>query len=184
VEDWLSQIDLLGKYFLVLPLGLSLWMALEDLKTRRLPNYLTLGTALAGLAFQVAMHGWPGLVAGLQGLALGFGLLIIPYALGGMGAGDVKALAALGAWLGPIQIFVLFVYMVLAGGLMGLGVLLWRGSIWTYLKRLGALLWYWVLALRHGLAPVGAASPASGPMTLPLGVAMALGMAALVIRGG
>jgi len=159
-------------------------MAWEDLKARRLPNYLTLGTALAGLAVQFAAYGWPGLAAGLQGLGLGFGLLILPYALGGMGAGDVKALAALGAWLGPAQTLGLFVYMALAGGLMALGVLLWQGLLWASLKRLGVQLGGWLSALRYGVAPVAAAAPAPGEMTLPYGVAMALGMATLVLRGG
>jgi prepilin peptidase CpaA len=184
VSNWLTDIDLLGRYCLALPLALSLWMAWEDLKARRLPNYLTLGTALAGLAFQFFSHGWPGLAAGLQGLGLGFGLLIIPYGLGGMGAGDVKALAALGAWLGPAQTFGLFVYMVLAGGLMALGVLLWQGALWAFLRRLVGQLRRWVMALRYGLAPATAAALAPGPKTLPYGVAMALGMAALVLRGG
>jgi prepilin peptidase CpaA len=184
VANWLADMDLMGRSFLALPLGLSLWMAWEDLRARRLPNYLTLGTALVGLAFQFASHGWPGLFAGLQGLGLGFGLLIIPYGLGGMGAGDVKALAALGAWLGPAQTLALFVYMALAGGLLGLGLLLWRGLLWTHLRRLGGQLGHWIMAWRLGLAPVAAPSPAPGTLTLPYGVAIALGMAALVIRGG
>jgi prepilin peptidase CpaA len=181
VTHWLSEIAPVGRYLLALPLGLSLWMAFEDLKARRLPNYLTLGTALAGLAVQFAGYGWPGLVAGLKGLGLGFGLLILPYCLGGMGAGDVKALAALGAWLGPTQTFVLFVYMTLAGGLMAIGVLLWQGLLWACLKRCWVQLGH---SQSYGVAPVAEATPAPGNLTIPYGVAMALGMVAMVIRGG
>ena len=113
---------------------LSAVMAVGDWRTRRIPNYLTLGGALAGLVFQTIIGGWSGLIHGLLGLILGFALLILPYILGGMGAGDVKALAALGAWLGPRGCFSVFCYMALAGGLMGLGVLFWNGTLWVYLR--------------------------------------------------
>ena len=96
---------------LLLPLLLSLWMAWGDIRTQRIPNYLSLGTAVAGLGFQLGCHGWGGLWSGFLGLVLGFGLLLIPYLLKGMGAGDVKALAALGAWLGPRNTLFLFIYM-------------------------------------------------------------------------
>ncbi len=109
------------------PFLLSLVMAVGDWRTRRIPNYLTFGGALAGIVFQTAVFGWPGLAQALLGLFLGLGLLLLPYILGGMGAGDVKALAALGAWLGPKGCFSVFCYMGLAGGLMSLGVLLWKG---------------------------------------------------------
>ena len=114
---------------LILPLLLSLGMAGCDLKTRRIPNYLTLGGVLGGLGFQLGYHGLPGLLDGLAGLGLGFFLLLGPYLLGGMGAGDVKASAALGAWLGLWRAFALFVYMGLCGGLILLVMLLWQGRL-------------------------------------------------------
>jgi prepilin peptidase CpaA len=166
---------------LAIPLSLSLWMAWEDLKFQRIPNYLTCGTALAGLAFQVACHGWPGLAQGLKGLALGFGLLIIPHLLGFMGGGDVKALAALGAWLGPMSTFLLFCYMSLGGGLMALTVLWWQGRLRATCRRLWLLLLNAVLcrSLRVEIEP----APPHGPRGFPYGVAMAMGMAGLAILG-
>ena len=56
---------------------------------------------MAGLAYNFMSHGLSGLGDGFLGMLLGFACLILPYLWGGMGAGDVKALAALGAWLGP-----------------------------------------------------------------------------------
>jgi prepilin peptidase CpaA len=81
---------------LLLPLAIALWIAWGDLRTYRIPNYLTLGTTLAGLGYQAAFHGFSGLGSGLLGLAMGLFLLFPIYLLGAMGAGDVKALAALG----------------------------------------------------------------------------------------
>ena len=119
----------------LLPMLLALWIALVDLRTHRIPNYLTLATLLTGLGFQLAFHGLGGLVDGLLGMALGFAFLILPYAWGGMGAGDVKALAALAAWLGPAHTLFLFCYMGIAGGVIALGVLWWRGLLWHKLRR-------------------------------------------------
>jgi Flp pilus assembly protein protease CpaA len=101
--------------YLVPPLVLAGWMAWGDARTRRIPNYLTLATALSGLGFQFGAHDWPGLGQGLLGLCVGFALLIGFFLKGGMGAGDVKALAALGAWLGPLATLYLFIYMGLSG---------------------------------------------------------------------
>ena len=110
---------------LLIPMALTLWIAWGDVKTRRIPNYLTLGTAVAGLAFNCMAQGLPGLVYGILGMLLGFAFLILPYLWGGMGAGDVKALAALGAWLGPKLTVFLFCYMGIAGGVIALGYLVW-----------------------------------------------------------
>jgi prepilin peptidase CpaA len=155
-------------------------MAGCDLKTRRIPNYLTLGGALAGLVFQFGYHGLPGLRDGLAGLGLGFILLLVPYMLGGMGAGDVKAGAALGAWLGLGRAFVLFVYMGLAGGLLILAVLLWQRRLLAGIRETGHFLLNWVLCLRLGSKPPPPASRQR--TTIPYGVAMAAGMAVLCWR--
>ncbi|MDP2046668.1 MAG: prepilin peptidase [Deltaproteobacteria bacterium] len=74
---------------LLIPLALTVWIAWGDLRTRRIPNYLTLGTAVAGLAYNFMSHGLSGLADGFLGLLLGFACLILPYLWGGMGAGDV-----------------------------------------------------------------------------------------------
>lgn len=165
--------------FLVLPLVLTGWIAVSDVKTRRIPNYLTLGGALAGLVFQALSYGWWGLQEGLLGLILGFGLLIIPYLLGGMGAGDVKALAALGAWLGPAKTFQLFLYMAIAGGVLALAVLAWRGFRGIQLRQLWTNAVNLILCRPHGLAGPDTSGP-KGP-GIPYGVALALGMLALFV---
>ena len=180
--DWLSDVGLWLKTHpdLILPLLLSLGMAACDLKTRRIPNYLTFGGALGGLGFQLGYHGFPGFLDGLAGLGLGFFLLLGPYLLGGMGAGDVKASAALGAWLGLWRAFALFVYMGLAGGLIILAVLLWQRRLLAGIRELGNFLLNWVLCRHFGSKP-----PPSAPRqrtTIPYGAAMALGMAVLCWR--
>lgn len=178
-------------YVSLLPFGtlspfiLSLAMATWDLRTRRIPNVLTFGGALAGIIFQTALFGWSGLGQSLAGLALGLALLLLPYVLGGMGAGDVKALAALGAWLGPTGIFSVFCYMGFSGGLISLAILLWTGKIWQYLRQGWQRLLQFILLrgqkriLMETLTPEEATSPG-----IPYGVAIAMGMAIYLKWGG
>lgn len=164
---------------LVVPLVLAAWIAWEDVRTRRIPNYLTLGIAVTGLLYSLLSHGWMGLLSGVLGLALGFGFLLLPYLLGGMGAGDVKALAALGTWLGPWGTVFLFCYMGIAGGLMALGVLLWKGLLRLKLRQ------GWINATNAFLCrSAGALAPSlTREVTpgMPYGVAIMVGMAVLLV---
>jgi prepilin peptidase CpaA len=93
-----------------------------DLRTRRIPNVLTFGAALAGLIYQFASGGMDGISHAALGWLVGAVIFILPFALGGLGGGDVKLLAALGAWLGPGDILWLALYTGVAGGVMALVV--------------------------------------------------------------
>ncbi len=76
-----------------------------DLRERRIPNFLVFPAALIGLGLNLQLRGWGGLLFGLKGLGLGFLLLFIPYLVGGMKAGDVKFLMAIGSFIGPLDVF-------------------------------------------------------------------------------
>jgi prepilin peptidase CpaA len=167
---------------LLIPLALTLWIAWGDLKTRRIPNYLTLGTAVAGLAYNFMSHGLPGLADGCLGILLGFACLILPYILGGMGAGDVKAMAALGAWLGPRLTLYLFCYMGIAGGIIAVGYLIWKGVLWQKIQQGWVFLLNLILCRPAGEAKVS--SSAQLTEKIPYGVAIAVGMIVLVGVGG
>ena len=103
-----------------------------------------------------------------------------PYLLGGMGAGDVKASAALGAWLGLRRAFSLFVYMGLSGGLIIMVILLWQRRLLTEIREMGNFLLNWVLCRHFDSKPPPSASRQR--TAIPYGVAMALGMAVLCWR--
>jgi len=96
--------------------------AVYDLRERRIPNCLVMAAVI--LAF--GMHGMTGGLDGLAstwllGLMAGAGLLILPFMMGGMGAGDVKLLACAGSMLGPVQVFYAFLAAAVLGGLMAVG---------------------------------------------------------------
>jgi len=181
-----SMVDAIGwmssRGNLLIPLALTVWIAWGDLRTRRIPNYLTLGTAVAGLAYNFMGQGLPGLADGILGMLLGFALLILPYLWGGMGAGDVKALAALGAWLGPQLTLFLFCYMGIAGGVIAVGYLVWQGILWQKIKEGWVFLLNLILCRPDG-AP-GPRSPVQLTDGIPYGVAIAVGMLILVGAGG
>jgi prepilin peptidase CpaA len=104
--------------------------AFMDLRSRRIPNWLVLPFLLAGIVVSPWRHDWPGLRQGFwHGLGLSFaglalGLLVYGFLfwLGGMGAGDVKLCAAIGAWIGPSQLFMAMIITAIIGGVM---VLCW-----------------------------------------------------------
>src|SRR5688572_20078399 len=93
-----------------------------DLRSRRIPNALTFGAAAGALAFAALTGGFTALGWSVGGWALATAMWIPIYALGGMGAGDVKLMAAIGAWLGPGAVLYAALYSAIAGGIMAAGV--------------------------------------------------------------
>ena len=91
-----------------------------DLHSRRIPNWLVLPFMIAGICVSGWLHGWDGIRHSLSGLALGAALFGLLYWLGGMGMGDLKLCAAIGAWVGPQQLILALVLTSMAGGLMAL----------------------------------------------------------------
>ena len=84
---------------------------------------MTTGTTmalLAGVAASSVVEGWHGLGQSLLGILLAAVVMGILYFLGGMGMGDVKLCAAVGAWIGPSQLLLALVMMGIAGGVMAL----------------------------------------------------------------
>jgi prepilin peptidase CpaA len=114
--------------------------ALSDLRSQRIPNWLTYPGILIAIVYHSIANGPDGFLFGLQGLGLGIGILLLPYVMGGMGAGDVKLLGAVGAMLGPRGVFAAFIFSALVGGIYALVVLLGRhGSLRTCLFGMASL---------------------------------------------
>jgi prepilin peptidase CpaA len=96
-------------------LVLLAWAAVVDIRTRRIPNWMTGALVISGLV-QSGLAYWS-LTTGqaLAGLGVGFGLTFILFAIGAMGGGDVKMFAGIGAWVGPFRIFEIFAAAALVG---------------------------------------------------------------------
>ncbi len=111
--------------------------AFTDLHRQRIPNWLVLPFLAVGLVVSPWRHdwegvgrgfwpgnghgfGWHGLGQSLAGMGLGILLYGALFWVGGMGAGDVKLCAAIGAWIGPSQLFIALILTSLIGGIMAL----------------------------------------------------------------
>lgn len=124
--------------------------AATDVRTRRIPNALTLGAAVVGIAFGGAANGGYGLGWSVAGWVVGLLLFLPLFALRAMGGGDVKLLAAFGAWLGPALVCWVAVYGAIAGGGLALLLVLWRGRLAATLAGMRAIVIHWRLS---GLKP-------------------------------
>ena len=114
-----------------------------DLRTRRIPQVLTLGGAAAGLVFHMVNGGWTAGASSLAGWALAIAMFLLPFALGGLGAGDVKLLGALGAWLGPSEAVWLGIYTGVAGGVIAIVWSLVNGYLRRRYRNVYLLLMHW-----------------------------------------
>jgi prepilin peptidase CpaA len=144
-----------------------------DMKSRRIPNFVTGPALLAGLLLHLALDGWRGLLGSLAaGLVCGI-IFLIFYLAGGMGAGDVKLITAAGCLIGLSNSPYLLILTSLAGGAMGIALALLRGQLRTTLFNVKAI------ATHHthqGLTPHPEHNVRNTQaLRLPYGVAIAAG---------
>jgi prepilin peptidase CpaA len=99
---------------------LLLTATVTDIRSRRIPNWLALPFLAAGAIGNAACHGWKGLGQSMGGIALAVAITGVFCWLGGMGMGDLKLCAAVGAWIGPAQLVTALVATGLAGGVLAL----------------------------------------------------------------
>ncbi len=98
--------------------------AIIDIQVQKIPNLLTFPTMVLGLIYCSITSGWNGLLFSIEGLALGIAIFIIPYLMGGMGAGDAKLMGAIGAIIGPKGVLVASLFTAIVGGIYALIILL------------------------------------------------------------
>jgi prepilin peptidase CpaA len=117
--------------------------AVCDIRSRRIPNVLTFGGALVAFVYSIAAGGMNALGISLAGWFVGAALFFPFFAVGGMGAGDVKLLAALAAWLGPLDAMWLATFAAGAGGVFGVIVALSHGYLRQALANVWLMLNHW-----------------------------------------
>ena len=116
--------------FLLIGLALGLVVAsITDVREGRIPNWLTGSLAVFGIGVNSLEYGWDGFLFSLGGLIMGLVCLIFFYLKGGMGAGDVKLLGAIGTILGPGQVVFAFAFAAMLGGLYSLALLSNQGGM-------------------------------------------------------
>lgn len=113
---------------LIAVIVVSLICAYTDFKYRKIFNKLTFPTIIIAAIYWLVFSGFNGLLTWGTGLLLGLVLLIFPFVLRGMGAGDVKMLAMIGALMGPIFVFKAFLWAAILGGGMALFYMMYLGA--------------------------------------------------------
>jgi prepilin peptidase CpaA len=113
----------------------------KDIKFRKIPNWLTYPTMIVAIAYYTGMNGLEGLLFSLGGIAVGMAVLIPLYLMGGMGAGDVKLMGAVGGLLGPKGVLIALLCTALIGGIYAIISLAFYGELGKTIKR------YWRILL-------------------------------------
>jgi prepilin peptidase CpaA len=111
-----------------------------DVTRFRVANALTLPLLASGLVYHLAVGGWTGLLASFVGALFGFAALVWLYAIGGMGAGDVKFMAGVGAWLGMPMAREVLIAAALVGGVYALVAVIATGRLAETACRMGRIL--------------------------------------------
>ncbi len=109
-----------------LALALGAAACFTDLRTREIPNWLTLSGILAGLLWAAVSGGWRGFGLALAGASVGLLSFLLLFVMGGMGGGDVKLMAAFGALVGPAALLKSILWIALLGGVGAALLVYWR----------------------------------------------------------
>jgi prepilin peptidase CpaA len=149
--------------------------AIIDGRKLKVPNWLTFPMILSGLIYGFEVGGWSGLQASFIGTLVGLALLLPAYAIGGMGAGDVKLLAGVGAWVGATNTFYAFCVSAVIGGIIAVAMILlrrnWRHHKDQFVTILGEMI---TIGNPSELSAI-AAKRKSSMLLLPYGIPIAIG---------
>lgn len=176
-----ETVDFVVLSILAILLGLAAW---QDIKQHRIPNkivfvgvvlgFLFNGLLPQGLGFNSPAPGGLGWLAALAGLGMGLALLLPIYWLRAMGAGDVKLMAMVGAFLGSADVLGAVLATFIAGGVMALTVVLWSKQLGQMLQNIKLILLGGLVKMSAGQLPLMNDLPVSVGK-LPYAVAITVG---------
>lgn len=149
---------------------LAVLAAWTDLRSRRIPNWLTVPGLLIGVAANVALGGWGGLKTSLLGAGLGLAMLLPFVLLRSLGAGDWKLAGALGAFVGPGVLVDLLLGSVFIAGMMAVALVIYKGKMRQTMRNISHILISLVTFQLPG-SRVSLDNPES--LKVPYGVALA-----------
>jgi prepilin peptidase CpaA len=150
----------------------------------KVPNWITFPLVMSGWIYSTMYFGWEGLGWSLLGTIVGLALLLPAYAIGGMGAGDVKLLAGVGAWVWATTTLYAFCVSAIIGGGIALVMVLWRRDWYHHFYQ------FWtitseILEVRDPNAlSAMAAERKSAMLLLPYGIPIAIGSIAYFVWAG
>ena len=147
--------------------------AVTDVRSGRIPNWLTVGGLMSGLLLRLSFQGWPGLETAAGGALVGGGVLFVLFMVGGLGAGDVKLMAAVGAWVGIAHALAVLLVTAIAGGALAGGCVVAHKQIGGTMRNISELIRFHLVT---GLRPHPELNLRNAPsIRLPYGPAIAMG---------
>lgn len=149
--------------------------AFFDMRSRRIPNWLIAFGLVCGVAINY-FHGNGLWLQSVSGFFVGVAVLVLPFAFGWIGAGDVKFFGVVGALLGVAWLPRVFFYSALVAGVIAVGYLAFGLSRFSRLKQFWIEIKTAVLSMGHVLPEPVYARQASSAGSVPWGVAFAAGM--------
>jgi prepilin peptidase CpaA len=155
-----------------------------DTLKHKIPNLLNLCLLIAGIVIFTLNQGMSGLLSSLCGFGLGLALLLLPHLMGGIGAGDVKALGALGALIGPYDILHVFIYMGLYGGLLAVIHYCYTVNMREMIRETWVSVCATAFIQKDKQDSSGTPKPVKASMRFPYSAAIAFGYYSFVYWGG
>jgi prepilin peptidase CpaA len=158
---------------IILTIVVVVLAVITDLLWRRIPNLLTFSAFFAAIIVRMVFQGWIGLALALSGAVLAPTLLLLMHGGRGIGMGDLKLAAAIGALLGPVMAIVTMLITAIAGGLLAIATLLKPGGSLSQLFSTILIGLPFLKKNKGEDVPVEFNQPASA--TMPYGVAIGVG---------
>ncbi|MBI3860505.1 MAG: prepilin peptidase [Planctomycetia bacterium] len=155
-----------------------------DGKQLRVPNWITFPMVLSGLAYNCFVGGWEGLSAALFGMVVGLACLLPLYSVGGMGAGDVKLMAGVGAWLGASITIYAFCVSAIVGAVMAVWMVWRRKSFIHHYANFLTILSEWTQIKDPRQLSQIAAERKPRMLLLPYGIPICIGSIAYFFYAG
>ncbi|NMG43068.1 prepilin peptidase [Aromatoleum toluvorans] len=176
-------------------IGALAFAVVTDIRHARVPNLLVaLGTVAAGLYHGISVYGGGvlhvlsgsiGLISLLEGMMVGFVCLLPLYALRAMGAGDVKLMMMVGAFLGPLQTLGVVVLTFAAGGALAIVMALWQRSLRQVASNLRFLLTTYAVRATGGTGPeLEPLQQTAGRMPYAVAIAAGTLLQLILVRSG
>jgi prepilin peptidase CpaA len=146
--------------------------AATDIRSKKIPNWLTFPGIIAGVLYNSSISGPQGCLLSVTGVLLGMAFYLPFYMKGGTGAGDVKLMGTVGGFLGPLGVFYAFLFSSIAGGVYAVLLLIQHGLLKETVKR------YWYILgtflVHHKMLYIPPADESRMPV-LRYGIAIAVG---------
>lgn len=152
-----------------------------DWHQHRIPNWLTVPCCVLGILYQTGLYGFEGLGFSVLGIGTGLALLIVPFCLRAMGAGDVKLMMAMGAWTGAWVVLNAFVWTAVFGGVIGIYMMYRAGMLQEFILKFSSAMHEYKTT--RSISNFNLSS-SEHPLILPYGIPIGLGFSTHFFLGG